>query len=57
MMKILFQRRHLGAGVDPNPDDVAAAIRRQLNKSHKMVSFPEHLSWSYIARTLYDAAF
>lgn len=39
---------------DPDPDDMAAAIRRQL-ANPAVVSFPEYLSWSHIARTLYDA--
>ncbi len=38
---------------DPDPDDMAAAIRRQLTNP-EIVSFPEYLSWSHIARTLYD---
>lgn len=39
---------------DPDPDDMATAIRRQL-ANPEVVSFPEYLSWSHIARTLYDA--
>lgn len=42
-----------GSLCEPNPDDIATAIRRQLTNP-EIVSFPEHLSWTYIARTLYD---
>lgn len=39
---------------EPDPQDMAAAIQRQLANPEVMV-FPEHLGWSHIARTLYDA--
>lgn len=42
-----------GSLCEPNPDDMATAIQRQLTNP-EIVSFPEHLSWAYIACTLHD---